>query len=253
MRSLRLAIGFLTVLPIAPAGASRMGPARAYFPLVGLALGGVLAGLDFVARLALPPIVVGALLVAAVLVMTRAMHMDGFLDTCDGLFGGYSRSQRLKILRDTRVGSFAVAGGVSLLLLKLTLMASIADEIRAGLLAVFPCASRFGMVSTMAAFKYVREEGLGTSFQDGQCWWQVAFGFATAAAAAGLLLGFAGLILLGAAIIVSLGLGCWFMRLLGGMTGDTYGAVNEVAEVTVLLLGIILFGVTTGMYQTPFW
>ncbi|MCY4110030.1 MAG: adenosylcobinamide-GDP ribazoletransferase [Chloroflexi bacterium] len=250
---MRLAIGFLTVVPIAPGSAVRMGPARAYFPLVGLALGGVLAGLDFVARLALPPIVVGALLVAALLVMTRAMHTDGFLDTCDGLFGGYSQTERLKILRDTRVGAFAVAGGVSLLLLKLTLMASIADEIRAGLLAVFPCASRFGMVSTMAGFKYAREEGLGTSFQDGQGWWQVVFGFATAAAAAGLLLGFAGLILLGATIVVSLGMGWWFTRLLGGMTGDTYGAVNEVAELTVLLLGIVIFGVTAGMYQTPSW
>ena len=253
MRSLRLAIGFLTVLPIAPGGSARMGPARAYFPLVGLALGGVLAGLDFVVGLALPPFVVGALLVAALLVLTRAMHTDGFLDTCDGLFGGYSRTERLKILRDTRVGAFAVAGGVSLLLLKLTLMASIADEIRAGLLAVFPCASRFGMVATMAVFKYAREEGLGTSFQDGRSWWQVAFGFATAAAAAGLLLGFAGLILLGAAIVVSLGMGWWFTRLLGGMTGDTYGAVNEAAEVVILLLGIVLFGVSTGMYQTPFW
>ena len=248
MRSLRLAIGFLTVLPLAPGRAAHMGPARAYFPLVGLGLGGVLAGLDFVARLALPPFVVGALLV-----LTRALHTDGFLDTCDGLFGGYSRTERLKILRDTRVGAFAVAGGVSLLLLKLTLMASIADEMRAGLLAVFPCASRFGMVSTMAVFKYARERGLGTSFQDGRSMWQVVIGFATAAAAAGLLLGFAGLILLGAVIIVSLGLGWWFTRLLGGMTGDTYGAVNEVAEVTVLLVGFALVGLTSGIYQPPFW
>lgn len=253
MRSLRLAIGFLTVLPLAPGGAAQMGPARAYFPLVGLALGGVLAGLDFVARQALPPVVVGALLVVTLLVLTRALHTEGFLDACDGLFGGYSRTERLKILRDTRVGAFAVAGGASLLLLKLTLMASIADEIRAGLLAVFPCASRFGMVSTMAVFKYAREHGLGTSFQEGRSWWHVVFGFATAAAAAGLLLGFAGLILLGAAIVVSVGLAWWFTRLLGGMTGDTYGAVNEVAEVSVLLLGIALLRVTSEMYQPPFW
>ena len=61
------------------------------------------------------------------------------------------------------------------------------------------------------------------------------------------------MILLGAAIVVSLGMGWWFTRLLGGMTGDTYGAVNEAAEVVILLLGIVLFGVSTGMYQTPFW
>ena len=93
LKELRLAIGFLTVLPLAPNGTVQMGPARAYFPLIGLALGAILAGLDFAARQALPPQVVGALLVAALLVLTRAIHTEGFLDTCDGLFGGY-RSQR---------------------------------------------------------------------------------------------------------------------------------------------------------------
>ena len=68
-----------------------MGPVRAYFPLVGLALGGVLAGLDVAARQALPLPVVGALLVVALLVLTRAIHTEGFLDACDGLFGGYTR------------------------------------------------------------------------------------------------------------------------------------------------------------------
>ena len=66
-------------------------------------------------------------------------------------------------------------------------------------------------------------------------------------------IGLIGLGLLGAAIAVSLGLGWWTSRVLGGMTGDTYGAVNEVAEVTVLLLGIALFRAVPGLYQTPLW
>ena len=157
-----------------------------------------------------------------------------------------------KILRDTHVGAFAVAGGTSLLLLKCTLLASIPHEVSVGLLIVFPCLSRFGMVSTMAAFVYVRKEGIGTSFQAGRNRWQVMFGLVTAATACGLLLGIAGLILLGAAIGASLGLGRWIAGMLGGMTGDTYGAVNEVAEVTVLLLGIALFSTISGLFQAPF-
>ena len=138
LRNLRLAVGFLTVFPLAPGGAAQMGPARAYFPLVGLALGGILAGLDFAARQALPTEVVGALLVAALLVLTRAIHTEGFLDACDGLFGGYSRAKRLEILRDTHVGAFAVIGGATLLLLKWTLLVGIPDGARAGLLVVVP-------------------------------------------------------------------------------------------------------------------
>ena len=253
MRSLRLAIGFLTVFPLAPSGPAQMGPARAYFPLVGLALGGVLAGLDLAARQALPLPVVGALLVVALLVLTRAIHTEGFLDACDGLFGGYTPAKRLEILRDSHVGAFAVVGGAGLLLLKWTLLTGIPDDVRVGLLVVFPCLSRFGMVSTMAAFRYVREQGIGTSFQTGRSRWQVVFGFATAGAAGGLLLGVGGLILVAAAIGVSLGVGWWVTRLLGGMTGDTYGAVNEVAEVAVLLLGLVLFHVSSMLFDVPFW
>ena len=146
-----------------------------------------------------------------------------------------------------------MVGGAGLLLLKWTLLTSIPDEVRVGLLVVFPCLSRFGMVSAMAAFRYVREQGIGTSFQDGRNRWQVVFGFATAGAAGGLLLGVGGLILLAAAIGVSLGVGWWVTRLLGGMTGDTYGAVNEVAEVAVLLLGLVLFHVSSVLFDVPFW
>ncbi len=230
-----------------------MAPARAYFPLVGLALGGVLAGLDLAARQALPTLAVSALLVVALLVLTRAIHTEGFLDSCDGLFGGYSREKRLEILRDPHVGAFAVIGGASLLLLKWGLVVGIPDEERTALLLLFPCLSRFGMLVTMEAFSYAREHGLGTAFEDGRSRWQVVFGLATAIAASGLLLGFAGLVLLGTVIVVALGMGRWATGLLGGMTGDTYGAVNEAGEVAVLLAGIVLFQVGAGLFGAPLW
>ena len=248
MRALRLAFGFLTVLPVSPRGQAAMGPSRAYFPLVGLALGGALAGLDWLASMALPPLAVGAVLVAALLVLTRAIHTEGFLDACDGLFGGHSREERLRIMRDSRAGAFAVAGGGALLLLKWSAVVSLPVEARVELLVLFPCLSRLGMLATMGAFPYARAEGLGASFLDGRSRWQTAFGLATALIAAGLLLGVAGLALAIGAVAASLALGWWMSRMLGGMTGDTYGAVNELAEVGVLLAGIALFQFWPGMF-----
>ena len=250
MRSLRLAIGFLTVLPLAPRDSGPMGPTRAYFPLVGLGLGGILAGLDLAARQVLPLPAVGALLVAALLALTRAIHTEGFLDTCDGVLGGRDRASRLEILRDSRVGAFAVIGGASLLLLKWTLVMGIPDSERTSLLLLFPCLSRWGMVATMGVFPYVRAQGLGTAFQAGANWRQIAFALVTAAVAGWLLLGVAGLLLMLFVTVVALGLGWWFRRLLGGMTGDTYGATNEVAEVTVLLLGVSM---APSLVDAPFW
>ncbi|MDE2992086.1 MAG: adenosylcobinamide-GDP ribazoletransferase [Chloroflexota bacterium] len=250
MRSLRLAIGFLTVIPVASSHTGPMGPARAYFPLVGLGLGGILAGLDLAARQALPMPAVGALLVAALLALTRAIHTEGFLDTCDGVLGGRDREARLEILRDSRVGAFAVVGGACLVLLKWTLLLGIPDAERTSLLVLFPCLSRWGMVVTMGVFPYARAQGLGTAFQAGASWRQLVIALGTAVLAAWLLLGSAGLVLFGGATAAALVLGWWFKRLLGGMTGDTYGATNEVGEVVVLLLGL---SVAPVLVDAPFW
>lgn len=253
MKGLGTAIGFLTIFPVPSGNKASMGHAPAWFPLVGLGLGGILAGLDYAAGLGLPLLVVGALLLSALLVLTRALHIDGFMDSCDGLFGGYTPERRLAIMRDSHVGAFAVTGCVALLLLKWGLLVSIPSGARTGLLVVFPCLSRLGILSAMSTFKYVREEGMGTAFQAGGRWWRVAFGSATAMAAGILLLGAAGPVLLAAAVLVALGFGWWSSRLLGGMTGDTYGAANEMGEVTALLLGILLYEVVPNMFAAPFW
>ena len=253
MKGLGTAIRFLTIFPVPTGNKGPMDQAPAWFPLVGLGLGCILAGLDYASGLALPALVVGALLLTALLVLTRALHTEGFLDSCDGLLGGYSGKRRLEILRDTHVGAFAVIGCVALLLLKWVLLVTIPASARTGLLVAFPCLSRLGMLSTMTAFKYARTEGMGTAFQVEGRWWRVAFGSATAMAAVTLLLGPAGPVLLSAAVLVSLGVGWWMSRLLGGMTGDTYGAVNEMGEVTVLLLGIVLYDAIPKLFEAPFW
>ena len=248
----RAAIGFLTILPVS-ANRAPTAADRAWFPLVGLLLGAALVGLDAAARAGLPAIAVGALLVAALLILTRALHTEGFLDCCDGLFGGYTPEDRLRILRDTHVGAFAVIGGAALIVTKWSLLASLPDEARIGLLLVFPCLSRFGMLATMAVFPYARADGLGTSFQEGGRWWQIVAGLVMAGVAAGLFLGAGGLVLLGAATLGALGLGYWMTSKLGGMTGDAYGAVNELGEVLVLMLGVALAPVLPELFDAPFW
>ena len=105
----------------------------------------------------------------------------------------------------------------------------------------------------MALFPYARAQGMGTAFQDGRHWWQVAVAFATAAAVGVLFLGAGGAILLAIAVTIALGLGRWMTGLLGGMTGDTYGAVNEVGEVVVLVLGIALFAAIPDVFAAPLW
>ena len=199
----------------------------------------------------MPPIVVGALLLAASLILTRALHAEGFLDCCDGLFGGYMAEDRLRILRDTHVGAFAVIGAATLLIVKWSLFASTPETGRVGLLLLVPCLGRFGMLLAMSAFPYARAQGVGSSLQRGSRWWQVGVGAVTGLVVAVLALGLGGIVLFGAVGIVGLAVGRWISARLGGLTGDAYGAINELGEVAVLVLGVSLISLVPSLFSGP--
>ena len=259
MKSLRAAIGFLTILPVPsrddPAG---LASARAYFPLVGLILGALLAGLDLLLlysrHLFMPegesglyisfapafPLLTGAILVVALAALTRGLHLDGLMDSCDALFGGFTRERRLEILRDPHVGAFAVIGVVSLLLIKLTAIASLYPPNRLFALILFPCLSRWAMLLAMELYPYARSEGLGSAFLRDRGRRRLWFGLGCALLVSLVFGGVTGIILLAAVSLLAWAIGAWASRLLGGLTGDIYGAVNEIAEAAVLVLIVFI-------------
>lgn len=277
MNGLRSAIGFLTILPLAPRDASSsMASARGWFPLVGLLLGVILVGMDILFALlsddmslpsrgwsafltspvpTVPVFLWAALLVATLAVLTRALHLDGFMDSCDALLGGFDRERRLAILRDPHVGAFAVIGVVCLLLIKVAAIVGlppVSVSVKLPILLLFPCLSRWAMLLTMELYPYVRSNGLGMAFFKGgkrRIGWQLIFGFAFTLIVSVALAGELGIVLLAASCAVAWGLGAWATRLLGGVTGDIYGAVNEVTEVVVLMLALLL---TAKAAKVPF-
>ena len=110
------ALGFLTGIPV---GRRAMEPDRLrrssmFFPLVGLIIGLLLAGIDYGLGLVLPDILTSAIVVTLLVLLTGGLHFEGFVDCCDGLFGGHTRERRLEIMRDKSVGAYAVAGGALL-------------------------------------------------------------------------------------------------------------------------------------------
>ena len=266
MKGLRSAIAFLTLLPLGPrSGGQDFPAARTWFPLVGLLLGSVLAGTDLLLQAALPllsadsatpdrqfpPLLAGALLLAALALLTRALHLDGFMDACDALLGGFERRRRLEILRDSHVGAFAVVGLASLLLLKLTALAALPQLNRQTVLLLFPCLSRWGMLLAMELFPYIRREGLGTAFFEKRGRWPLIGGLCLALAAAVGLAGTAGVVLFAVASAVSWAVGYWAARALGGLTGDIYGAVNETAEAAVLVVAAVLTAASPLALRSP--
>ena len=252
MKGFRAAVGFLTILPVSPRDEAALAHARAYFPLVGLLLGALIAGLDLLLSgylflpdgtfIALAPnhLLVSMLVVVTLVVLTRGLHLDGFMDSCDALFGGYTRERRLEILRDPHVGAFAVAGVVCLLIIKCAAVAALLQPLRLPMLILFPCLSRWAMLLVMELYPYARSEGLGSAFLGERGRLQLFFGLFCALSASLLAAGVLGLILLLAASLIAWIIGAWANRLLGGLTGDVYGAVNEIVETAVLVLAVFI-------------
>ena len=261
MKGLRSALGFLTILPLSPGGAGGLASARSWFPAVGLLLGLVLAGLDLLLNWgypifaeeyrSFPPLLSSVILVVALVALTRALHLDGFMDCCDALLGGFDRERRMEILRDSHVGAFAVVGVVCLLLIKVTAIMALPSLGRFWILLVFPALSRWGMLVVLEFFTYARTQGIGTAFQPAGGRWQLLAGLTVVLAATVVLTGPGGLALLTIATAVALALAAWASRLLGGVTGDVYGAVNEVAEVSVLLLAAVLTHAVSDTFFEP--
>jgi len=246
------AIGFLTSIPVGKRSVKNtsLAGSAVYFPLVGLLLGFILAGIDYGMGQVLPNLLTSAITVTVLVLLTGALHFEGFVDSCDGLFGGHTRERRLEIMRAKNVGAYAVAGGALLLILKFAAIASLAHEsTRFWVLVIFPMLSRWGMMLALFFFPYAREQGLGTAFRGIKLNYIVTDG-AIALIAAVILAGLAGALLFALAAIVAILIGLWVTKLLGGLTGDTYGAINELSEVIILIAAI---GISHSISIEPIW
>ena len=227
------ATGLLTRLPL-PMGAGRGAAAAWAYPVAGLIVG-VIAALTGAIGLAfgLPPALVAGLVLFAGILVTGALHEDGWADTADGLWGGWDRVRRLDIMKDSRIGPY----GVIALILGLGLKwQALSVAIAGGWLwpAVLASAmlSRACMVATMYALPHARDGGLSRATGRPR----------RATMLLALVLGGLGSLLLGWAAIpalicaggATLALGLVARAKIGGQTGDILGATQFAAEIAIL-------------------
>lgn len=238
LRELAGACGLLTRLPVGrwAAGAD---PARCVwaYPLAGALVGALAAAVYALGRgvgLGAPVAAVWAL--AALLAVTGALHEDGLADAADALGGGRTVARRLEIMRDSRIGSFGALALVLSTALRLAAVAALAPGAAAGALIASGALGRAAMLLPLLLLRPARPDGLGTSLARVQGGTAVV-GLALGAAVALLVLPerFAvGAVLLAA--LAGLGAARLAGRLLGGYTGDVFGATSVVAECLVLSL-----------------
>lgn len=233
------ALAFLTVIPV-PRGrrlrAADVGRSAAFFPLVGVVLGLLLVGTDWLLSLALPVSLVNACLLIALLLLTGLLHLDGFIDTCDGLGRSRAPQEAWEAMRDSRVGSFGVAGAFCLLLLKYISLGNLAGVWRMGGLVLTPVLSRWAVVWPILAFPYAQPEGLGRAFKEHIDRKSLALATLLALVPAVVLFRVKGMALMLSVWLVAMAVAAFLSRRFAGLTGDAYGFIVEVTEVTALIL-----------------
>jgi adenosylcobinamide-GDP ribazoletransferase len=235
-----LMLRLLTRLPAPAAGpvvfGGRLARALRTIPLVG-AIVGAIGGLAYVVAfwLGLAPLIAAILAVLATLVATGAYHEDGFADTCDGLGGSFDREKKLAIMQDSRHGTFGVAAIVATLLLRVAALATIAEPAlvvtaliatHAGARALLPAAMLWGQPAKTDGQGFAAGKPEQTS---------VWAALAIAAIIALVALGFVALPALAAGAVAGFAMFTIARRQVGGYTGDVLGAIEQVAEIAMLL------------------
>jgi adenosylcobinamide-GDP ribazoletransferase len=230
----RLALVFLTRLPLPPSPAEANSLARAlpWFPAVGLLLGGVLWGLAQGLALIFSPLLVAGLILFAWAFLSGFLHLDGLADCWDALFPPLSPEKRLQVLKDPHLGAFGLTGLVLHLLIKMLALLSVLNLHPTGLLLA-PAWARW-LVLWTGRLPPARDEGLGAAFSQAVSPHSLLWGSVLPVLLI-LLGGWRSLVALLLATAGTAGLGWLARRQLGGINGDVLGAVIEVSEVAVLL------------------
>jgi len=238
-----LAVTFLTRLPLPVRGEVTPADLRAslgWYPFIGLVMGALGWGVYWAGKLVFPPAVVAALVIILLEMCTGALHLDGLMDTCDGMGSNASRERALAIMKDSRVGAMGVFGAVAVLLLKVTALASLEPAQALIALGGGWAAARALPSWNVLLFRYARVEGTGKAFTEGASIWPL-LAATLIAAIAGVGLGWLdGICLVAAAILLPLLVQAVIARKLGGLTGDVYGFGIELAETLALLGACVL-------------
>ena len=245
MKSLILAIQFLTRIPIntiIETEEDSFADSVLWFPAVGILIGAFNALVYWLASNVLEGILPIVCAVLANVCITGALHVDGLADTCDGIYSARKKVKMLEIMKDSRIGTNGTIAVVFDILIRVAILLSVSSGNVIWLIFAAPIASRALIPLLMKLSIYAREEGgMGGLFLGKQSWNRTLIAFAAGMFMVWLSLSFAGLAAFAVAMLAILLYRSYIYSKIQGMTGDTIGAGNEIAEMVFLLAALIIW------------
>jgi len=269
MKDFLWALNFLTTVPTGKRWCERqpkIGNVVFWFPIIGLLIGFMLTFVYIPVTRFFPHLVADAIILIIYIVITGGFHLDGFADTCDGIFGGNTREKRLDIMRDSRTGSYGALCLICTVGLKYVCLVSIDPEAVAGLsfisdhttikdlnplylyacekgkVLLFMCATgRWSQILGAALSSYARDGGgTGKIIVENVKMRHALFSSLIPGILIFLFCGIKGIFIFFIVFFTVTFFVSYIKKKIGGMTGDTLGALNEVSELTVLLSFLVI-------------
>jgi adenosylcobinamide-GDP ribazoletransferase len=244
MRDFLRALSFLTILPVGEVRileGKELARSMAFFSLVGLLIGLLLALGYYLLSFLIPKSLVLWLILGLLAFLTRGLHLDGFADTADGLASGGPKEKILEVMRDSRIGAFGVIGLIFLIGAKYLSLNQMLDQSIPRTLVLMAVMGRNSMVLVCFRSAYARSgEGLAKPFAENLTAREMIISSVIAFGIGLLLMGVEGILVFLGACLFSLGYRLFFIKKLRGVTGDILGASNELAELICLILLVIL-------------
>ncbi len=243
LNDLKVALAFLTRIPINHGPQISLRRSAALFPLVG-ALIGLIGGLVFyVSSAILPPLVSASISILVTVAITGAFHLDGLADICDGLIGGWNREERLKILKDSRHGTYGVAAISLQLILQVSLLSALSPRDGLFTLIVLHTLSRLVPIFLMLIPATSGHDGMGASISREIGAKEPLVGSLITVLLIAPIMGL-NLLLLSAILFLTLSIfALWVIRKIGGMVGDAFGAGEQISETMILFFFVAQFGI----------
>ena len=244
LKGFLLAFQFLTKFTLKrdmAATPQEVGQSGVWFPVVGLVLGLMLVVLNMLLSPWLPNIIVNIILILSLIAFSGALHLDGLVDLVDGLYAGNTPQEVLEVMGDTKVGSMGVIALFGLILLKTLSLNALDPQYKNAALVIMPVLARWGMLYATAKYDYARQEtGTGQVFtqENGLPQFMRASIFPVLLTL--WLLKLTGVWLMILVFFSTMGLGITISKRIGGMTGDSLGAINEITEALILLFLLLL-------------
>lgn len=243
MASFLIALQFLTAIPVKIKQISdkNIACSMIYFPIVGLGIGLILTGINFLFNyFNFTDISVNIILVVSLIALTGGLHLDGLSDMLDAFLSGKNKEEMLKIMRDSHIGVMGTLGVISIILLKIAFLSSVGIALKNTALLLACLLSRWSMVLAISLFPYARDEGKAKLFTQNINLRIFIMASLITLACALIIWQIKGLLVLSLAAITTCCIGAAIKRRIGGITGDTLGAINESTEIIILFTVCLL-------------